>query len=129
MRSNFLIPLLFVAVAEGVDHAFPHGHADLQAVVIVESGGPGDALGDAFGEVDAVEQRLHDHFDAIGITGHEIMNPRKAHMFQDSAFCRLDNSRTTQGSAIANKTGGVCPRMQAGERGGHTGAKRFNPYR
>ncbi len=72
---NFLMPLFFVPVAEGVDHAFPHGHADLQAVVIVESGGPGDALGDAFGEGDAVEQRLHDHFDAVGITGHEVYEP------------------------------------------------------
>src|SRR5207248_5321660 len=72
LELNLLVPLLFISVADGIDHALAHGHADLQAVVIVEARSSGHALRYALGKGHAVEQPLHDHFNAFGSICHNI---------------------------------------------------------
>src|SRR2546427_245493 len=74
VELNLFVPLLFVSVAEGVDHALPHGHGDFQTIVLVEAGRSGHALGYAFGQGHAVEQRLHGHFDAVGGIRHSVIS-------------------------------------------------------
>ncbi len=69
-QLNLLVPLLFVSVADGVDHALPHGHPDLQTVIVVEACGSRHAFGYAFRQSHAVEQRLHRYLNAVGSTRH-----------------------------------------------------------
>lgn len=50
--------LLLASVVIGVDHAFAHGHADLEAVVVVEANGARNRRAHLFGETDAIQQRF-----------------------------------------------------------------------
>jgi hypothetical protein len=69
---NLLVPLFFVSIAESVDHAFPHGHPDFQAIVVIKSRRSRHSLCYAFGQLDAVEQRLHGYFDPVGTVRHTV---------------------------------------------------------
>jgi hypothetical protein len=69
-QLDLFVPLLLVSVSKRIDDAFPYGHSNFKAIVIVEAGCSGNAFGYAFGQSDAIEQRLHGDFDPIDGIGH-----------------------------------------------------------
>lgn len=75
IQLNLFVPLLLVSVSKSVDDAFPYRHSNFKAIVIVEPGRSGYAFGYAFGQGDAIEQRLHGDFDPIGGMGHGFGHP------------------------------------------------------
>jgi len=63
--EDFFSALFLASVIVGVDHAFANGHADFEAVVIVEADGARNRRAHFFGETDAIEQRFESDLNPL----------------------------------------------------------------
>src|SRR6185312_2129239 len=76
-EDDFLLALLRIAVIVGVNHAFAHGHPDLVNIVLVKATGFGDALHDAFGKIDALDERFERDLETLCSSHRRCGSPKR----------------------------------------------------
>jgi hypothetical protein len=64
-EKDFFVALFLAAVIVGVDYTFADGHANLETVVVIKTGGAGDAGTHFLGEADTIQQRFESYLDAL----------------------------------------------------------------